>query len=440
MRMPQSGERDATFAHPAYAEALHRFQCWRDDPIAALAPLLEGDDPGAVDARLLRDWVQVLGTEAAACAEVAARLERGESVPLSGRQRQHLQALGEFVQGEWSNASRLLEDLSLRHPRDALALQAGHLLDYYLGDARMLRERCLRALPHWSSEDAGYHALLGMAAFGANEGGDALEAERLGRLALDLEPLDAWAHHAVAHSYETRGESRAGAAWMAEREAAWAAPSYLSIHNAWHWALFLIDQGRLDDAMALYDQRVRGAGSAQIVDLIDASALLLRLRLAGSDAAGRWQPLLQDWSTVLRPAEVLFNDLHAAWAALGAGRVDVLEGLLEAHRLQGDAGAGERCQQSRQLGVPLMRALLELARGHAGRAVAELRALRPGLHRLGGSRAQRDLIELVLIDAALKAGQADYARGLIQARSLLRARRPERRQSEPRRHPAAATC
>lgn len=440
MRMTPSGERDDAFAHPAYAEALHGFQCWRGDPLAALAPILDGVDPLAIEAGLLRDWILVLGTEPAPGAEVRARLETHDPAPMSPRQRQHVQAIVEFVQGEWSQASRLLEDLSLRHPRDALALQAGHLLDYYLGDARMLRERCLRALPYWSSEDPGYHALLGMAAFGANECGDAVEAERLGRLALEFEPLDAWAHHAVAHSYETRGDSRGGAAWMAERESAWSAPSFLAIHNAWHWAVFLIDQGRLGEAMALYDRRVRGDGSRQLVDLVDASALLLRLRLAGAEPADRWQPLLQDWAQALVPADCLFNDLHAAWAALGAGRVDLIEGLLEAHQRQCEQGSGERREQSLQLGRPLMSALLALARGRAGRAVAELRPLRPLLPRIGGSRAQRELFELVLIDAAMQAGQFDYARALLHARSLLRTRRPERPKSDRGASPRPEVC
>lgn len=419
---------------PALAEALHLFQCWRGDPLAALAPALQGRH--SIEAHLLQGWLLVLGTEPTGYADAASQLDALDPSALDARQLQHLQALGAFMQGEWTRCSRLLEDLSLRYPQDALALQAGHLLDYYLGDARMLRERILRALPHWSSELPGYHALLGMAAFGAGECGDFAEAERLGRLALEHQPVDAWAHHAVAHAYEMRGDAAGGCRWMQSRQSAWEAPSYLAVHNAWHWALFLIDLGRLDEALVLYDQRVRGDGSALLVDLVDASALLLRLRLAGGDPGTRWDPVLQDWSQALVPGECLFNDLHAAWAALGAGRIERIEALLAAHRQQAERGGGERSTLSAALGVPLMDALLALGRDRPAQAVANLRELRPQLQRMGGSRAQRELLDLVLIEAALRAGQAVYAKALIQARSLLRSPRPEAGSSRAQTHAA----
>lgn len=408
----------------ALARAMHEFHCWRGDPIATLAPALA--EPDAIDARLLQCWLLVLGTEPSGQAEARAVLDGLDAGTLDHRQRSHVDAIDDFIDGEWTRAGRRLEDLSLAHPTDALALQAGHLVDYYRGDAHMLRERVLRALPHWHRELPGYHALLGMAAFGAGECGDFAEAERLGRLALELEPLDAWAHHAVAHGHEMRGDSAAGCEWMRARGAEWGPPSFLAVHNAWHWALFLIDQGRLDEALAVYDQHVRGDGSRLLVDLVDASALLLRLRLAGCEPGDRWQPVLEDWSAVLAPGDCLFNDLHAAWAALGAGRVDRIEALRRAHEQAARRHPGERAALSAAFGVPLMDALLALAGTRPAIAVGILRELRPRLHAIGGSRAQRELVELVLIEAALRAGEASLARGLIDARRLLRMPRPER--------------
>ena len=419
-----SETRDAARRPDALDLAMHEFQCWRGDPLATLAPALSA--PDAIDPRLLQGWLLVLGTEPSGYAEARRVLDGLDAGSLGHRQRLHVDAIDDFIDGEWTRAARRLEDLSLAHPRDALALQAGHLVDYYRGDARMLRERILRALPQWSADDAGYHALLGMAAFGAGECGDCDEAERLGRLALELEPLDAWAHHAVAHAYEMRGDSAGGCEWMQARESAWGSPSFLSIHNAWHWALFLIDQGRADEALAIYDRQVRGDGSRLLVDLVDASALLLRLRLAGCAPEGRWQPVLDDWAEALAPGVCLFNDLHAAWAALGGGRCDRIEVLREAHARSARQGQGERAGLSGALGVPLMDAVLALAEGRAAEAVEALRALRPRWHAIGGSRAQRELIDLVLIEAALRAGQSTLARGLVQCQRLLRASRPER--------------
>ena len=95
-----------------------------------------------------------------------------------------------------------------------------------------LRDRVARALAHWSPDMPGYHALLGMHAFGLEESGDYARAEEAGRRALDLEPLDAWAHHAVAHVMEMQGRAQDGIGWMLAREAHWAREdNFFKVHQ-----------------------------------------------------------------------------------------------------------------------------------------------------------------------------------------------------------------
>jgi len=66
------------------------------------------------------------------------------------------------------------------------------LVDFYTGDTRMLRDCIARALPAWSPDLPGYHAVLGMHAFGLEETGLCTRAEAAGRRAVELEPRDAW--------------------------------------------------------------------------------------------------------------------------------------------------------------------------------------------------------------------------------------------------------
>ena len=54
------------------------------------------------------------------------------------------------------------------------------MLDFYVGNSRMLRDRIARALPAWSKTMPGYHALLGMHAFGLEECADYARAEIVG--------------------------------------------------------------------------------------------------------------------------------------------------------------------------------------------------------------------------------------------------------------------
>src|ERR1700683_566853 len=128
-----------------------------------------------------------------------------------------------------------------------------------------------------------------MHAFGLEECGDYAYAEATGRHALSLEPLDCWAHHAVAHVMEMQGRAEDGIGWMVAREQTWAgADNFFKIHNWWHRALYHLELQQTDVALALYDGPMRGTQSQVAVDLVDASALLWRLSLCGCDVGDRW--------------------------------------------------------------------------------------------------------------------------------------------------------
>jgi len=116
----------------------------------------------------------------------------------------HLAAVGLLLDGEWRAAARVLEDIAIDHPLDALALQAGHVTDFYTGDSRMLRDRIARALPAWSPDMPGYHNIVAMHAFGLEETALYDRAEAAGRRAIELESRDRWAQHAVLASPSAR--------------------------------------------------------------------------------------------------------------------------------------------------------------------------------------------------------------------------------------------
>ena len=51
------------------------------------------------------------------------------------RERGLMQATRRFLDGDWDDGCRQLDRVLVDHPRDALALQAAHLMDFYRGDA-----------------------------------------------------------------------------------------------------------------------------------------------------------------------------------------------------------------------------------------------------------------------------------------------------------------
>jgi hypothetical protein len=240
---------------------------------------------------------------------------------MDAREASHAAALALVVGGEWTAAGDALARHSAEWPRDVVALQVGHLIDFCRADARELRDRVARTLPAWPADMPGRSAVLGMYAFGLEEAGDYARAEAAGREALDGEPLDGWAHHAVAHVMEMQGRAEDGLGWMAAREPFWADDAaYLQVHNWWHRALYHLELGQHAAALALHDGPFAAARGGLAVNLIDASALLWRVELSGGDVGVRWDELASAWDVHADGRTYPFNDFHAAMAYLGAGR------------------------------------------------------------------------------------------------------------------------
>jgi tetratricopeptide (TPR) repeat protein len=340
-------------------------------------------------------------------------------LPAGTREQAHVAALGHLAQGRWHQASRILEDIAIDNPLDALALQVGHQIDFFTGNARMLRDRIGRALPAWQKEMPGYHAILGMQAFGLEEMGDYARAETFGRRAIELEPRDGWAQHAVAHVLEMQTRQKDGIAWMRANPEAWSKDSFLKVHNWWHLALFHYDLGETGEVLDLLDGPIYGARSTLALNMVDASAILWRLALGGVDVGDRWTALAANWMPKATAGNYAFNDAHAMMAFVGAGLEAPARTLLEAQRaaMQGN---DDNAAFTRDVGHPLTLAIKAFGEGKYDETVGLIRPIRSIAHSFGGSHAQRDVIDLTLIEAALRAGDRALARALTAERQLAR--------------------
>jgi hypothetical protein len=320
---------------------------------------------------------------------------------------------------------------NMRYPRDLVALQAGHLMDFYRGSARDLRDRIARALPHWSADVPGYHAVLGMHAFGLEETGDYARAEEVGRRAIDLEPLDCWAHHAVAHVMEMQGRAEDGIGWMIAREPHWAGDdNFFKVHNWWHRALCHLDLGQIDEVWRSTTGRSAAAAAGRARPGRRLGAALARAPL-GHDVGDRWAELADAWDAHADGRLYPFNDWHAVMAYLGAGR----HGTSRA-----SAGAGARAGAATDTAggsAPSAgRSSPASWRSRAATTADAVEALHPVrfvANQFGGSHAQRDVIDWTLTEAAVRAGLRDVALALAA-----RAPRAEAAQPGEPRLPSAA--
>lgn len=411
-----SGATEAGFS--SYSQAVRELQCFIGDPVGSVDRAI-AENPGFVMAHVFKGYLFGLATEREATAVAKACHEA--ALPLAGttREQAHVAALGHLAEGRWHEAARVLEDIAIEFPLDALALQTGHQIDFFTGNARMLRDRIGRALPSWQSGMPGYHAILGMQAFGLEEMGDYARAEKLGRTAVDIEPRDGWAQHAVAHVMEMQSRQKDGILWMRANPEAWTRESFLQVHNWWHLALFHYDLGETDEVLALYDGPIYGERSTLALNMVDASAILWRLHLGGVDVGDRWTALAANWVPKASAGNYAFNDAHALMAFVGAALEAPARGLLEAQR-EAMQGKDDNAAFTRDVGHPLTLAIKAFGDGHYAETIRLIRPIRAIAHRFGGSHAQRDVIDLTLIEAALRSGDGALARALAAERALAR--------------------
>ena len=394
----------APTALEAYERALATYQNWRGGAEPPLALALQ-EAPTFVMAHVLQAWMLVCGRDPRRVQAARPVLARAAALPANERERMHLAALAAALADNFENAKARLGALLRLYPRDALALQVAHAFDYVTGDTARLNDRVAAVLPAWSSDLPGYPDVLAMHAFSLEECGEYERAEEAARAVLAQNASDARAHHVMAHVFEMTGRADAGVRWMSEHVAGWGIDTVVATHCWWHMGLFHLEQGRFDRALELYDRRIRAGYSSEIADLIDAAALLWRMELGdsgsntGSNTGGtRWPELADAWAPRLDDGFCSFNDLHAMLAFVGAGdwdRAQRLERALTAARtLQTRYG-----ETTRLLGLPACRALIAFGRGNDTLAVTLLASLPALAHRLGGSHAQRDVLNLTLLHA-----------------------------------------
>jgi hypothetical protein len=164
-----TGATPAALEH--YQRALHELNCFIGNPVATIDQAIAAA-PDFLMAHVFKGYLFGLATEREAMAIAAECHAAAAKLDATRRERAHVEALGKLASNRWHQASAALEDIAIDEPRDIVALQVGHQIDFFTGNSRLLRDRIARALPAWSSAMPGYHALLGMHAFGLEEMGD----------------------------------------------------------------------------------------------------------------------------------------------------------------------------------------------------------------------------------------------------------------------------
>jgi tetratricopeptide (TPR) repeat protein len=384
------------------------------DPVGRADSAVIADSSLAL-ARIFRAYLSLYATTADGAAEASELIKPLEAAglrPLPERERHHLAAARAWADGDWQAATRNLERALVANPRDLLALKVAQDLYFFLGNRLELRDVAARVLPAWPESDPAWGFVQGIYAFGLEENADYRGAESAARAALARNPKDVWGVHALAHVFEMEGTHETGVAFLTLSSPDWET-SYFAVHNWWHLGLYLLELGRVKDALALYDQRVRARHSTEWLDIVDAAALLWRLSLYGADVTVRAKALAADITDLVSEPAYIFNDWHAVMAFGLAGEHARTEAILEANM---DLTAPTNRRAAGRAGLRLLDAFRRYAAGEPAVTAELLIDIRPEAHVVGGSHAQRDVIDLTLIAAAARCGNAALTRALVTER------------------------
>jgi hypothetical protein len=416
--LEMTGSAGAVEAYDRAVDLQVRFRPEVTDAIAAVVAA----DPGCVMGRVAGAYLGLMSTEAHAVAEAREALgpfAHDGDEGLLPRERAHLAAARRWAGGDMAGAGALLSDISIRYPRDLLALAVGHQIDFFRGDAVTLRDRVGRALGAWTRTDQLSGFVYGMYAFGLEECNQYGQSAEAGQRAVEANPDDVWGIHAVAHTFEMRGQIPDGVRFMRSRQRDWTRDNFLNVHNSWHFALYLLQADDVAGALAIYDSVLNHAGSGDVaMELLDSSALLWRMQLEGVPVGDRWRPLAEAWTRLLVPGFYPFNDMHAIMAYIGTGelnRARELVAALDRVVREGDQAATGWTMTS-AVGLPVCRSLVLFAEGAYELVLSELMPIRTRVHEFGGSHAQRDAVERTLLEAAIRSGRTDLANALVSER------------------------
>lgn len=363
----------------------------------ARARMMAGDMPGARAA---------LAAAEASVAEVTAR------------EAAHVAAVAALLSGDAALARTRVRAHARDYPRDVMVAQmccnAFGLIGFSgeTGREAELLAYTTSLMPHL----AGDWWMMSMQALALCETGQLGSALDLMERSLDLNGSNANGAHFKGHTLYESGRTEAGVDYLAGWLGGYDRRGALHGHLSWHVALGALHMGDAARMWAVVDDGVgpdTGHG-LPINVLTDTAAICARAELAGvAVAPERWAALSAYAARYFPDSGQSFADMHAALAHAMAG-----EGTRLARLTSGARGfAGD-------LVPSVARAWEAMARQDWAAAVAELTPVMAQTERIGGSRAQRDLLELAYVNALLRMGQGAEARRVLAARRPVLSRRP----------------
>lgn len=374
-------------------------------------------DPDFALAHIARARIHMTYMQGADAKALAAKARSLAARNGTEREKSHVEIIALSTEGQPAKCLQAALAHLEAWPRDALILSlplGAFGLFAFSGMANHDQARvdlCERHARHYGA-DWWFLTYLG---WSHTENGSVGAGRQLTQRAIELRRDNANAAHALAHAMYEDGS-------VAEAEAlidGWL-PGYdrtglLHGHIAWHQALLALEQDDVRRALDIYARWVAPdvTAAAPLNAVTDGPSLLWRIGVCGY-AVDRalWENAASLALRHFPQAGVSFADVHVALAAAATGNHAALDRRV--------AELEKRLADGKLPPGPVMTAICTGVRAFAGGDYAGcVRVLEPAaaeVVRIGGSRAQRDMIEDTLIVACMQGGEPAKARALLDRR------------------------
>ena len=340
-------------------------------------------------------------------ARAALEQARAASNGLSAREAGQMQTLGLLIEGKGAQGYKAARAQLADYPRDVMVAQTClgvfGLIGFSGQPGREAENLALAEIlaPHYGN-DWWFLCLL---AFAQMESGQVGPAAASIEASLAGNPRNGNGAHYRSHLYYETGETEAGLGYLKDWLRDYDRAGLLHCHLSWHVALWSLAKGDVAAMWALIDGDIAPSVSVSppLNVLTDMAAILYRAELAGVEVpAERWRTLSAYAAQYFPKPGLAFADVHAALAHAMAGDGEALARIIEGAK--GPAG---------DMVKVLGQAFAALAAADWSAACIHLTAVMADHQRIGGSRAQRDLIEYSLAGVLLRLGRGDEARRLL---------------------------
>ena len=397
---------------------------------SSLSRLL-ASDPNCSNSRILAAALEMFSIprpSALAHAQVVETL--GDIVTSSNHYiKLHTQALLDWSLGYRSRATNIWETILLSYPFDIMTLKFALDTYFHLGNQNMLRDSVAQVLPIW--EFSSPHRplksyLYGMHAFGLGETNMIPRAEKQARLGLELNEHDAWATHALAHTAEYMGQTSEGIDFLEKTEKHWHQCDIIAPHIDWHWALYELEQDNWEKAEEILQRCFLNTNGAELTRLkyTDAASLIYRLKLSGHPCPSQMNSSLKQFLDVhLRDHQTLFHDFHHYFVLDNWADVEKKKDFLRSLKETVESSDTDTGKSYQVIGPRIFAALEHFDEGDYAQVVELLYPIRYQTAMAGGSNAQRDIFNLILIHSTVYSNDSQHrqlARRLINERCEMR--------------------